>query len=121
MQHRQLKEAVTTNFAPNNVKENKQSPALRGAVEAGNDDVSNEKLIITGTCLETFGCTCDGGELFYYSLFGDSLHNTPLVMIPLITFITCLLDLSPRPQEPARCQSVLETVNVPEVSIINLL
>jgi uncharacterized membrane protein len=41
----------------------------------------------------------------------------PSVMSPLITLITFLLDLS-RPQETARCRSVLPTVNVPEVSIV---
>ena len=81
MQHRHFKEeVVSANFAPEEFEENKQPPALRGAFEAVKVDASSKRFwhgpSMNGNemfCYETSGCTCDGGELFYYSLLGDSL------------------------------------------------
>jgi hypothetical protein len=82
MQHHQLKEEeeVATIFVPEEFEENKQPPALRGAFEAVKVDASSKRFwngpSMNGNemfCYETSGCTCDGGELFDYSLLGDSL------------------------------------------------
>jgi hypothetical protein len=61
----------------------------------------------------TSNCGCDGGEYCLY--FFRVISYIPSVMTPLIILITCLLDLS-RPQETARCLSVLPIVDVTEAA-----
>ena len=61
----------------------------------------------------TSDCGCDGGEYCLY--FFRVITYIPSVMTPLIILITCLLDLS-RPQETARCLSVLPIVDVTEAA-----
>ena len=78
MQHRQLKEeVVAANFAPEEFEENKQPPALRGAFEAVKVDAKYDKNHRQGyygqNSMNGNGDYCDGGELFNYSLLGDSL------------------------------------------------